>query len=474
MKQIIFLSLVLIGLRAFAQDFSYDKQIGAEAATQVEMFVGIYRDSLLTDYVEKVGSRLINSLGAAPVDFQFKVVDMPEPNAFALPGGYIYVSRGLLCLLNDESELAGVMGHEMIHVTKRHSIKQMKKSILPSILRIPGALVGGLVNENLGNLINAPVNFASDLFIMSYSRKQEREADRLGIKLAAGAGYDPSKLAAILDGISSDMERRSGEAEKKSYFSTHPYTPKRHEDILENAAEISWSTAAPIARTKSELFRILNGIVYDSNPEQGVFKENLLIQPELDFTMTFPKKWEFFNFPVSAGAMQPDGQARIILSGSPGFSEPDSAGIAFVKFLHDNFKIKPEIIDSTEINGNPAYVVSFNDNDPENNLYYKVCWIKNHDILYQITGITTSNYKEVCWSSMESFRPLKEGEEKISVERLRIATAKNGETLTEFNIRTGNAWDVKTTSLINGLGNKPLMGGQPVKYLSEEIYQPEK
>ena len=118
--------VILFSFTILAQDFSYDKKVGAEGAIQVEQMIGIYNDSTLTAYVDAIGKRMVDVLGDPPVTFQFKVVDMAEPNAFALPGGYIYVSRGLLSLVNDEAELACVIGHEMIHVTKRHSVKQMK------------------------------------------------------------------------------------------------------------------------------------------------------------------------------------------------------------------------------------------------------------------------------------------------------------------------------------------------------------
>ena len=127
--RIIVCCILFIPALVQSQDFSYDKQMGAQAAKQVEQMVGIYQDSALNAYVDQVGQRLAGVLGTIPIDFQFHVVDMAEPNAFALPGGYIYVSRGILSLLNDEAELAGVLGHEMIHVTKRHSVKQMKRSI---------------------------------------------------------------------------------------------------------------------------------------------------------------------------------------------------------------------------------------------------------------------------------------------------------------------------------------------------------
>ena len=156
--------LLFVSILQQAQDYSYDKKIGAESAVQVEQMIGIYQDSALTAYVNAIGQRLVNVLVDTPLEFRFFVVDMAEPNAFALPGGYIYVSRGLLSLVNDEAELACVIGHEMIHVIKRHAVKQMRKSILPGLLYIPGAVVG-VFNSSLGSIINAPVSLGSELFL---------------------------------------------------------------------------------------------------------------------------------------------------------------------------------------------------------------------------------------------------------------------------------------------------------------------
>ena len=224
---------------SYAQSIELDKKLGAENAEMVEALMGIYPDKEMTAYVNAVGTKLIAALDKNPFEFQFHIVDDPVPNAFALPGGYVYVTRGILSLTTSEDELACIMGHEIIHVIDRHSIKQMRSSILPNMLELPGAIVGNVVNEDLGNLLNAPINTGNRLLLSSYSRKHETASDTKGIELASKAGYDPNAMAAILERLSKAVEILTNEKEKKSYFDSHPYTPDRVDKI--NKTIQSWT-----------------------------------------------------------------------------------------------------------------------------------------------------------------------------------------------------------------------------------------
>jgi len=359
MKRTIIISVIIVfnGLFLFCQDFSYDKKIGAEAAKQVESTMGLYNDSSLNAYVNSVGQRLVDILQDPPVDFQFNVVDAAEPNAFALPGGYIYVTRGILNLVNDESELACVIGHEMIHVTKRHSVKQMKKGILPGLLRIPGALVG-LANEKLGRIIDAPLALGSAIYLSNYSRGQEKEADKYGIKLASQAGYDPNNLAVILHSLSKEVERMTGEEEKRSYLASHPYTPKRESYLAKEIEKLEWIRKEAIADDKETLYGKLDGMYFGHNPQQGIFQENIFKQPDMNFAITFPEKWETVNIPVAVGASQPDGEAQIVFRLDNPESDPDSLGVAFAEHIKKEYKLNPKESKSLMINSNPAYLVT--------------------------------------------------------------------------------------------------------------------
>jgi len=470
-KTLILLISFLITFSLKSQDFSYDKKIGAEAALQVEQMMGTYPDSVLSAYVNQVGQRLVAELGTIPLEFRFHVVDMPEPNAFALPGGYIYVSRGILSLMNDEDELAGVMGHEMIHVTKRHSIKQMKQGIIPGILKIPGALIGGLVNEDLGRIINAPVNFGSAMFMSSYSRKQEREADELGVKIASEAGYDPAKLSGVLKNLAAEMERESGEEEKKSYFSSHPYTPKRVEDIDEKAPLLSWEPRPPIEE-RDGLYKKLDGMVIGPNPAQGVFEENVFRHPDLDIAITFPEEWETMNVPVAVLATQPDGNGQIFLGADNQSLKPDSLGPLFAQMLEEKYDIKPDQSKSIDVNGFQGYVVSFKDLSGKAPVDIQLYWITTEHVLLTIAGMGYSSYSLTLANAAKSLRPLTAGEKNnITAVRIRLVEAQENETLQSFSERTGNVWDVETTALMNGIDqSRSIQAGTVIKIAKKEPY----
>lgn len=462
--------LLLTSFSVLAQDFSYDKKIGAEASVQVEQMMGIYNDSALTAYVDAIGRRLVNALGDPPVDFQFKVVDMAEPNAFALPGGYIYVSRGLLSLVNDEAELAGVIGHEMIHVTKRHSVKQMKKSIWPGILQVPGAVVG-LFNQDLGRAINTPISWGSELFLSNYSRKQETESDELGIKLASQAGYDPARLMVILDNLSKSVELLTGEEEKKSYFSSHPITPKRIERIQKDLPDLVWEAKPYIAPNKQSLYKKLEGMYVGHNPQQGVFQDNVFKHADLDLAIKFPQKWETMNVPVAVGAVQPDGEAQIVFVADESEATPDSLGIAFAKVLEEKYEIQPSKNDSTQINGFDAYVVSFADNSGSKPVIYQIYWIQTDMILFNVMGVSYPDHTESITGIINSLRKLSDDEKAgISGKKVRVATSNEGESINDLSSRTKNSWDEATTNLMNDLKKENLKNGQHLKIAVEEPY----
>jgi predicted Zn-dependent protease len=471
-KSYIFIVLLVFFIGSvYGQDFTYDKQVGEKAALEVEQTIGIYNDSALTEYVNAVGQRLVNVLGDSPISFQFFVVDMAEPNAFALPGGYIYVSRGLLGLINDEAELACILGHEMIHVTKRHSVKQMKKSIIPGLLHIPGAVVG-MFNSNLGKIINTPVSFGTELFLSNYSRKQESEADKYGAKLAAEAGYDPAKLAVILDRLSSDVELLTGESEKKSYFASHPYTPKRVENIEKEIPELNWSRKHYIAADKNSLFGYLDGMVYGTNPAQGIFDSNLFIHPDLNLAITFPDKWNTINVPVAVGAAQPEGEAQLLVRIENTTGKPDSMGQAFVAQLKYDFNVDPDESMAIDINGFPAWLVTLTDVSGQQPLKVQLYWVKAGEILLQVVGVSFPKHEETIAYSAQSIRPLSEEERKnITGLYLRSAIANENENLFEFSTRTNNKWDENITLLKNGMDkNTTLKEAQLLKIAVEEPY----
>lgn len=176
-----------------------EKQIGAEEAKKVEDEMGLLDDRALTGYLDQVGQRLAKESPRQNLDYHFHAVDMIEPNAFALPGGYIYVSRGLLALVNSEDELAGVVGHEIGHVAARHSVQKISRQGPFALITNFVSGITGFFVPFVGNVLGGIGNFAQSLVFSPYSRSQESEADKVGQEMAAKAGWNPEGLAIFLN-----------------------------------------------------------------------------------------------------------------------------------------------------------------------------------------------------------------------------------------------------------------------------------
>ncbi len=444
-------------------------------AKKVEEEIGIYRTPVTSDYVEAIGSRLEGNLEDNPFTFKFNIVDQFEPNAFAAPGGWVYVSRGLLVLANSEDELAGVIGHEITHITRRHSATRQRRGVLGGILQIPGAIVGAVVDEDLGQLLNAPLNTISQISLASYSRGQENEADRLGMRLAGRSGYDPNALANILTHLEADVEMLTGKTHKSSFFDSHPTTPDRVADINEEAAEIEWTAQAPIAADQRDFLRRLDGLWYDQNPAQGVFKGDQFYQADLGFTITFPAGWTKLNTPSYVGAYAEEEKA-VALIGVAGDEDPSTYGARFVARLREEHRAEPlesRAVDSDEWTG---YYVSLEEGAPRGGerSYLHYLWARMEGVTYQLMGAGAERYREALRAAATSMRPLTAGDwESIAALRVRVFEARDGESLAQLGERTGNRWTPEYTALINDLTvNQPMAAGTLVKIARREQYRP--
>ncbi len=174
-----------------------EKKIGAEEAKKVEAEMGLLDDAQFLPYLDALGQRLAKESPRQDVTHQFHIADMAEPNAFALPGGYVYVTRGLLALVNSEDELAGVVGHEIGHVAARHTVQKISKQGPFAVVFGIASGITGLFVPVAGNIIGGVGDLTQGLLFSPYSRSQETEADRVGQEMAAKAGWDPAALSAF-------------------------------------------------------------------------------------------------------------------------------------------------------------------------------------------------------------------------------------------------------------------------------------
>src|SRR6266852_500991 len=215
--------------------FSLEREIslGKGLAQEVERSSKLIDDPVVTEYVNRVGQNLVRNSDAR-VPFTIKVIDSDEVNAFALPGGFFYVNSGLVLRAQEESELAGVMAHEISHVTARHGTKNASKGELMQLATIPLMLLGPVGWAGYG--IYEGLNIAIPLTYLKFNRDAEREADFLGLQYMYKAGYDPNSYVTFFERIQSDEKRRPGTIPK--VFSTHPPTPERIENAQKEIARI--------------------------------------------------------------------------------------------------------------------------------------------------------------------------------------------------------------------------------------------
>jgi predicted Zn-dependent protease len=455
-----------------AQDISYDKKLGAENALMVEQEMGIYHHDSLTRLVDAVGQKLVSRLKNNPFEFRFFLVDSPEPNAFALPGGYVYITRGILPLIQTEDELAGIMAHEIIHVTERHSVKQMKKGLIGGVLQIPGNLINTMTRTQIGNILNTPIALSSKVFIAKYSRGHEREADSYGIQLAASAGYNANAMADALQRLSKGIELITGETEKKDYFSDHPFTPSRVTNIRTAAPKYKPVNSSHVTKSQETFQGNFNGLCFGPNPKQGLFKDSLFVHPDLGFSWVVPSGWKTVNKPASIGSYSEKGDAFVTLSITDTAKSAGEIGEDVKKKVEKSERMVVQSAVDTTINDNKAYLLRLKSENRKKEILLELLWIELGGNVFELAGAFARPNKQVVHQALCSFRKSHTEElETIVQYELQFVHAKKNETIDQLSIRMGNKLNLALTALINDLDQKnPLTENIMVKIIRGTLY----
>lgn len=288
-----------------------DKKLGAEAHPQLLAEFGGAYTGAQAGYVTQVGRKIAvqSGLSNSESDFTITLLNSPVNNAFAIPGGYVYVTRQLLALMNDEAELASVLGHEVGHVAARHSNKRNTRSTLGTI---GSAIVGVLTGSSE---LAQVAGQAAQLYTLSYSRSQEYEADDLGIRYLVRAGYDPNAAADMLASLDAQSQldaRAAGQSDARSvptWASTHPNTPDRVKRAQRAAAQTG-AAAQRGVRNRDAFLTALNGVLYDDDPKQGVIDGSTFRHPDLKLAFVAPQGYAIQNSPTAVTIQGSGGQAQ--------------------------------------------------------------------------------------------------------------------------------------------------------------------
>ena len=283
-------------------------QLGREADVEIRRTMGVYNDPELQRYVQEIGLRLAKASERPHLPWSFAVVDSPAINAFAVPGGFIYLTRGILPFLDSEAELAGVLGHEIGHVTARHSVAQYSRQTAAGLglgvlsIFIPQVQQAApLAEVGLGALF------------LKYGRDDEREADRLGVRYNAVTGWDPAGVTGMLNTLARLDEASGSRRGVPNWLSTHPAPADRVEEAQTFIAEARASHPQADAVNKPAYLQQIDGIIFGDSPEKGIVRGAEFLHRDLRFAMRFPEGWEISNTDEQVAAKRPEANQFVIL-----------------------------------------------------------------------------------------------------------------------------------------------------------------
>lgn len=447
-----------------------EHEIDEREARKVEEILGLVDAPELTAYVEELGQLMATHAPRRKLDYHFNVVEMDVPNAFALPGGHIYVSRGLLVLSNSEAELANVLGHEIGHVAARHAAQRDVRAKTVGLATLLGA-VGAVMAGADGRTI-AGVQALGAGMMSAYGRDQEREADRIALDLSSMAGIDPMGMSEFLRALDKTVRLEQGFSRETGFFDTHPSTPERVAEATSRAAVLRWKPRPEPVPSRAEYFAKLDGLSIGKPAAEGVMREGRFLHPDLRISMAFPYGWKVDNQRARVIAFAPEGDAIAMLELQGPGMDPRAAASRYASDealrlgRGDAIRIGP--LEALRVRGLiPTQSGPFE---------MELTFIAYRGQIYRLSAGARqgrfSRYTGIFRGFARSFRSLRPSEEsQIDEVRLRITEVQEGEDLAMLTERTGNVWDLNRTAVINGLTvGEPLVVGTPLKIAIREPY----
>jgi predicted Zn-dependent protease len=413
---------------------SNEKALGASADPQIQAEFGVYADEKLQAYINEKGQAMAKISHRPTLPFQFKVMDSPVVNAFAVPGGYVYFTRGILAHFNNEAQLNGVLGHEIGHVTARHGGRQQTSQTLGQIVLI-GAMIASPKLAQFGEQLSQGMQ----LLFLKYSRDHESESDVLGVEYSQKVGYDAREMGDFF----LTLQRLSGGDEGgqgvPTFMSTHPDPGERHQKCRVMATEYQQKNPGNYSVNRDGYLKLIDGIIYGEDPKQGYVENNTFYHPELKFQFPIPTQWKHQNSPTQFAMASPDQKAMMILALGHG-TTLDEAANAFVQ----QYKLQRIEARQTTINGLPA-IDQVCQQVPEAQQgqqgQQQIVGIRNvmvqyNNSIYSFIGAADSKdyraYEQLFANTMYAFRPLTDPS-KINVlpERVKIRQVMYDATVSE-------------------------------------------
>jgi predicted Zn-dependent protease len=435
-------------------------QMGQQYDSQVVATIGLYQDPAWQRYIQQFGARLAAKTERPNLPWTFRVVDDPAVNAFALPGGFVYVTRGLLAHLTSEAELAGVVGHEIGHVTARHTAAEMSKQEVIGL----GLAVGSMASAGIAKYAGT-ANQALGVLYLKFSRDDESQADQLGLRYMQRANYDPRQMTEVLRMLDR-VGAAEGGARLPSWLETHPSPVDRIAAVERQIATLPQDFSGMIVN-RDAYEHLLAGLVYGVDPRQGYFTGAQFSDPQLRFRLTFPAGWTMINGAKAVVAVSPGQEAVVELSQAPQPSA-DAATRAFLA--------QPGITSGTPArltlsDGIPANTTDFAAATANGTLRGTVLFAEYGGAVYGVVGYAPearwSTYQGVVEPALQSFARLTDPAALgAQPERVTIFQVSRSTTIEELARQRPSPLTGATHAIINQVElQTPLEAGRLVKWV---------
>lgn len=427
--------------------------MGQEADPQIIAQYGLYEDSSLQHYINEKGKAMARISHRPNLDYNFRIINSEVLNAFAVPGGYVYFTRGIMAHFNDEAQFTGVLGHETGHITARHSVSQQRNQLFGQL----GILAGVVIAPGLAQFAETASQGLGLLFL-KFSRDDERQADELGVEYSSKIGYDAHEMARFFN----TLERQSaasGTEELPEFLSSHPNPGDRNATVNQLATQ--WQQKLNLknpAIGRDAYLRRIDGIVLGEDPREGYRENNMFYHPTLKFQFPVPAGWNYQNSPQRVQMAPPDGKALMFLTASQATSLQEAAN-ALVQ--QNNLAVSESR--NITVNGlNAIAIVADVKQDPNQQqqqapLRTISYLIQYNGLIYLIMGVSGANdfynYSNTFRATMEGFRTLTDASKlNKQPERVRIKTAASnttlGAALRSFNMPESR---LEEFSILNGM-----------------------
>jgi predicted Zn-dependent protease len=450
---------------------SQEIAMGAAADPEIVAQYGRYEDKILQDFITQKGNEMAAISHRPDLKYEFKIVDSEVLNAFAVPGGYVYFTRGIMAHFNNEAEFAGVLGHEIGHITARHSVSQQSKAILGQV-----GLIGSMILVPQVAEFAEPLSEGLGLLFLKFGRDAERQSDELGVEYSSKIGYDAKEMA----GFFNTLERQSSgseSAELPDFLSTHPNPGDRNIAVRKLSDE--WKKKLNLLDPKvsrESYLKKIEGLIYGEDPKQGFLENDVFYHPVLKFQLNTPKGWNYQNKPQELEFAPKDGKAILMMTLIPGKSLEEAASNVVEK---NNL----QVLESNQITVNGLNALSIlADVKVEQKKQQQQAptvrtlsyLIQYNDNIYHILGASSvtdfNSYSENFLQTMKNFKELKDASKlNKQPERIRIKPVKQSGTLKQA-LNSYNMPEKKQEeiSLLNGmLLTDKVLAGSLIKILGK-------